>query len=216
MPRVKKVNKAQKDQGACEKCGTELPAGSSYIHFKVGFRSRFKRVRCTSPACYPKQSELTASRMADAYAAQEAAHEAIDLADSIEDVQLALNECASAAGEVASGYEDTISETPMLEDQLREKVDALEAWQQELENVDMPEADDEDEETCEHCEGTGVCDAEAMAETDGDKCAEGHGCTSEQCGNCGGAGTISNDDAVEEKLGEAKEIARTAVDSLEA
>lgn len=216
MARVKTVKKAQKDQGKCEKCGTALPVGSAYVHFKVGFRSRYKHVRCTAPACYPKQSELTSSMMSDAYAAQEEAHAAIDawepdpeaMENDIESLAQILSDCASAANDVASQYEDSISNAPMLEDSLREKVDALEAWASELEGVSFEEFDEQDEEDlpdCDTCKGTGKVD-EA------------------ECTECGGSGKAGDPEDVDEdnatelaEWGEAqRETARAAVDSLEA
>lgn len=235
MARVKTVKKAQKDQGACEKCGTALPVGSAYVHFKVGFRSKVKRVRCTQPACYPKPSELSASMMSDAYAAQEQAHEDIDSWDpsdeaedkGLSDLEEILSNAAAAANDVASQYEDSISNAPMLEDSLREKVDMLEAWASELESPDLPQydgdADDEDLPTCEHCNGSGKCDV-VSADAD-DDCSEckANSLRDAECGLCDGTGKVGdpedtdedNADSLADWAEEARGAARDLVDSLE-
>jgi hypothetical protein len=168
--RVKTVQRAQKDQGTCGKCGDALPVGSPYRWFKVGFRSRFKRVRCMKPGCTPLPSEKESSNLAEAYAAQEAAYHALDAAGTLGDIQAVLEECASAAGDVVSQYEASVEAAPMLEDQLRSTIDALEAWQEELEGVQVPDdedahCDEHDEPVEEGCDACGEVHDEMMDTT---------------------------------------------------
>jgi hypothetical protein len=142
--KVKHVAKAQKDQGKCSKCQTPLPAGSEYRYFKPGFRSRVKVRRCMKPECTPKRSELDTSRMSEALGAQEDGEAAIHDATEITDLKQAVEDTAAQAREVIDAYEDAISETPMLEDQLREKIDLLDQWADALEGYDPEEIDDEE------------------------------------------------------------------------
>lgn len=219
MARVKVIGKAQKPQGKCQKCGTEIKAGDPYRYFKVGFRSRVKNVRCMADACTPRPSELTSSKMSGAYAAQEDAHDAIDAAATYDEIVQALEDCAQAAREVVSEYEEAVENAPMLEDQVRPNIDALEAWADELDShSDLPDPEDAEGEKCEHCGGTGQCDIAGDEYDDDDECSECKATHTEPaCQMCDGEGTYAAEETDnDEALEEVKEAARTIVDSLEA
>jgi hypothetical protein len=84
--------------------------------------------------------------MSEALAAQEAAHDAVEAATEIHELQQALEDAENAARELMDEYDSTITETPMLEDQLRGKVDILEQWADALSDVQLEEPDEEDDE----------------------------------------------------------------------
>lgn len=140
---VKTVKRANKDQGTCGHCGVPLPPGSAYRYWKPGFHGRTKYRRCMKPECAPKRSELESSKLVDAYQAIEAAEEEIEKATTVEDVKDGISDCAGAIETLIGEYEDSIQENPMLEDQLREKIDQLQTFVDELQGFDP---DDEPEE----------------------------------------------------------------------
>lgn len=146
MPvQLKTVNRSRQDQGNCKNCGKPLPAGSAYRYYKPGFRSKLKIRVCMKPECTPRRSQLDQSKLSDAYAAIETAEDAIADAETVESVQGAVDDCASAIRDVSGEYEETISNTPMLEDQLREKIDMLDSFADELESLSLDEEPEEPE-----------------------------------------------------------------------
>jgi hypothetical protein len=147
MARVTTIQAAKKDQGVCGRCGDPIHAGDGYRHFTPGFRSRNKQVRCMKPACTPRPSELTNSKLSEAYAAQEDAQATIGQAATMDDITSALEDAAGRAREVAEEYESAVQAAPMLEDQVRESIDALETWADELDNPNF----DEFEPKCAEC-----------------------------------------------------------------
>jgi hypothetical protein len=112
---VHTVQHANKDQGKCEKDGTPLPKGSAYRWWTVGFRSRYKHVRCMKSTCTPRRSELESSLVSSVMAAQEDAEANLqalygldagggdDVAQSARD---ALEDVAASIDEVVRQYRD--------------------------------------------------------------------------------------------------------------
>lgn len=157
MARITLVQKARKDQGSCESCGNPINAGDSYRWCAPGGIGARKRKRhATCPVWRP--SELSSSKMVTAWAARESAEDALDAlnvaqfistddgefdADGfIAEVRGILEEVANAAEECASDYQDGIDALPEqlqegpTAEESREKVEALEEWQSELESFD--------------------------------------------------------------------------------
>ena len=140
--KVKTVQRANKDQGKCSSCGVALPPGSAYRYFRPGLRSRRKVVRCMKADCTP---ELEQSRLSDTFAAIEAAENDIESATTVEEVQNALDELASAISSVIDEYEGSIESAPMLEDQLRERIDQLSDFVTAIESASFDPEPDEPE-----------------------------------------------------------------------
>lgn len=134
VARVETVKKSRKDQGKCGKCGTELPAGSGYLYFYVGFRSNYKHVRCLKAECYPKPSERESSMAAGALAAKEAFEASIDELETVEDIQAAVQEVADGFREVSEEYQGSLDGWENGNEQLQERVDHYEDQASELEN----------------------------------------------------------------------------------
>lgn len=107
LARVNYVEKSRKDN-VCGNCRTALPKGSAYRWFTVGFRSNYKRVRCMSSACSPKQSELESSLLSEVYAAMESAEETINGTEpgDYDGIRDAFNEVNEAIQSVASQYRE--------------------------------------------------------------------------------------------------------------
>lgn len=135
---------------ACEKCRAEIKPGDPYkwVQPKSGPYGGAKRVRCGAcPAWRP--SELTYSKMAGVYAAQEQLEDDLGGCSSVEDLESLRDDVAEQVREVASEYEegaDNIEggfghETPTAEE-MREKSEELEAWADEIESVEFDEPEE--------------------------------------------------------------------------
>jgi hypothetical protein len=179
MPRVNTVKKSRKDQGSCGKCGDPLPKGSPYRFWK--FRYGGKRKRCMKDECSPRRSDLTQSKMAAVYDAQDDAEETLASWDR-EDVSVlrgALESLAETVREVGEEYAEA-AEPFGNSGENQERADELESWADSLESAasELEEYEDQD---CDTCDGEGVEDCEAC---------DGNGTTDEDCEDCGGNGTI--------------------------
>src|SRR5262252_6121080 len=108
MPRVYTVNKARasKRTRICRVCGHEIQPGETYRYFEP---------RYGPPVMYcaehhPRRSHMTSSKLGVLYDAQD------DFApseyESLEDLRSGLESIAETAREVASEYEDSISNMP--------------------------------------------------------------------------------------------------------
>lgn len=138
---LKSVNSARKPQGKCSSCQVELPAGSPYRYYRSGYRGP-KVKFCMKSECTPRESQRESSKLADVYAAQEDARDSINSAETVEEVRDAVETLSGAVGDTASEYEDAINETPMLEDQLTDKLGALEDYQGSLDGFE-PDIDED-------------------------------------------------------------------------
>lgn len=170
--RVKKVTKAQKDQGNCQVCGKAIKAGDPYKWAK-GFRGP-KYKRCDTCPTW-KASELETGNMADAIAAQEAADDALSALDFdsytedgklkyeslVEDLKVILQDCANEAESSRDAYQESLDNMPEGLQQgdtgqmIQEKIDYLEDWFSTLEDwspdTTEPEGDDLTEEDFDVC-----------------------------------------------------------------
>lgn len=147
--RVTTVRSARKKQRPCERCGAEINPGTGYK--SISPRYGAKRVRCL-PCPYWRPSETTSSKMATAYAGQEAAHDALDAMDwdsyegtpterveaFTEDLKTIAGDCAQSGRDTAEEYQEGLDAMP---DGLRdaaydtqEKIDSLESWADDLES----------------------------------------------------------------------------------
>jgi ribosomal protein L37AE/L43A len=170
MPRITTVEKARQDQGNCGRCGKEIKAGDGYRWIK--FRHGGRHIRCLESGCAFRSSELTQSKMSEAYAAQEDAQDALTTWDGEElsDLQDIAQEAADAIRSVAEEYQssadaihDNFSESSTA-DECEEKSQELEGWADEIESAGEDLEDFEPvEPECPNCgssmikdEGTGT------------------------------------------------------------
>lgn len=170
----------------CGKCRTELPKGSAYRWFKVGFRSRVKNVRCMNAKCSPTMSERESSKIAAIYAAYEDFESGNY--DTVDDIEEALQEVASVIREVAEEYQEASEDENgnVFNTLAEERAELLEAAADEVESITV-EAEEQD---CPVCDGGAAI--EEMREkdpTDGYECEE-----------CGGENVIYNMDGVLEEV----------------
>lgn len=209
-----KVNTVKSRQNyTCEKCQVPIEKGQMYRWFKVGFRSRYKHVRCMTPSCTPRNSELESSKLADVYGALEDAEFHISMAYSIEDLQAALEECASQINDVASEYSDAAESMGEAGYENQEKADMLEQAADELASTEFEETTMVE---CDECNGSGTeecyeCDGSGMLDEDEECDACGASGEIGDCPECGGTGEVEGEPDIEE----AREIAQAAIDDFD-
>jgi hypothetical protein len=133
----KTKNKAGEPYSCC-RCADKIIAGQDYYEWKFRYGGQYRQHALHGA---PKQSHLTQSKMSGAYAAIEAAQEALVSAACAEDIAAALNDCASGIEDIHSEYQDGLDNMP---DGLREaaesgetgeRMQALEEFKDELESV---------------------------------------------------------------------------------
>ena len=187
IARITTVQKSMKP-GTCEKCRTDLPKGSAYLWFVVGFRSKNKRTRCLKPECFPRDSERESSLLADVYAARESAEDSIANASDAEEMTSIIEEYAEAIREVASQYEESKEDENgnVFNTVAEERQEALESAADDIESA----AGDIEDQTadCEDCAGTGEIPCETC---DGEGSLLPEGATDPvDCEDCSGSGNV--------------------------
>lgn len=134
--RVHYVGKAREARTPrqCISCGHEVQPGESYKWAEP----RYEPVKIWCHSCLPRPSQLTSSKLSVVYAAQEDFSSEIERLDNETDIGAALASVAGAAEEVAQEYQDSIDAMPEglqegpTGEELREKIDALEEYAQDL------------------------------------------------------------------------------------
>ena len=217
LAKVNVVSKSRKP-GTCEKCGTDLPVGSEYRWFTVGFRSHHKRVRCMQPECAPKDSERESSLLAEVYAARENAEEQIANATDAEEMQSIIEEYAEAVREVASQYEEAMTDDQgnVFNTTAEERYEALTQAADEIESAasdvedatkDCETCDAEGTIECEACGGSGLPDGNEDQPEDSD----------EQCDQCDGEGKVDcpEDDCTDGQVPDLDAMREAAQEALD-
>ena len=194
IARVTTVKRSQKPF-TCEKCRKDIPKGSTYRHFKVGFRTRYVHRRCMDAACTPRQSELDASKMSAVWYAQESFEAAVESATCADDLASALSDYAEAVREVGEEYREA-SENPntgaVFNTDAEERADTLESAADEIEDIDV----DDETTDCDECDGTGE-------DRSGDEPEDGWPeCAVDECEE----GQVPDLEAMREKAREALEV----------
>jgi len=142
--RVKHVKRAQKEY-TCGKCRNTIAKSDPYRWAKPGFRSKTKLVRCMTPACVFRPSELDTSKMSDAYAAIEGAEDDLGGCETIEDAKGVFEACAEGLRGVAGEYQEASDQWAdgQGHEEWQERADMLEEAAQTLD--DWADQYDEDE-----------------------------------------------------------------------
>jgi hypothetical protein len=147
MPKVatKKKNNAGQPY-SCERCSSKIVAGEQYYEWSFRYGGTHRQHVAHGS---PKQSQLT-PKMSGAYAAVEAAEDAIASAESVNDLKAALEECASEIDNVAQEYQDSFDAIPENLQQgcpaqeMQEKSEALQSFSEELTGNDLENFDKEE------------------------------------------------------------------------
>lgn len=148
LAKVYTIQKAQKDQGKCQRCGVELKKGEPYRWFKVGFRARAKNLRCTKASCAPLESERESGKVAAVYAAQEAFRSNIDGLADLDDIEAEVHTVGESIREMAEEYQEAADAWENGNESLQEKADHWSSVADELESwsssgEEEPELDEE-------------------------------------------------------------------------
>jgi hypothetical protein len=119
----------------CSKCGNDILPGQSRYEWSFRYGGTYRRhVDCG----YPKQSELTQSKMGQVYAATEALEDFMLGEFTVDDLQEALNQAAEEVRQVASEYEEA-AEHFGNQGENQERYEALDAYADEIEQVQLPD-----------------------------------------------------------------------------
>lgn len=147
--RVHTVQKARaaKKPRSCRRCGHKIEAGETYRWAEP----RYGPLLIWCHEHYPRRSELSSSKLGQVWDAQDE-FDVSEVTD-IDEIKTAVEAVGEIARDVASEYEDSISNMPeglqegQVAEEMREKIDALEAYADELESWDPDEVEEFDEET---------------------------------------------------------------------
>jgi hypothetical protein len=160
MARVTHVKKAQKAQGPCTKCRTEIKVGDPYCWWKFLRGPRY--VRCAKAACSPKPSDLTRSefystlydlgdRLQSALDDFRTGGDASDLSSELNDIASDLRtlgeECRDKYSNMPEGLQqgDTGQLLETRADECDSKADELESAASTLDSFEEPEDEDDKE-----------------------------------------------------------------------
>ena len=180
----------------CESCREPIEVGTPYKHItpKTGPSSGHKRTRhesCPSWQPWDLSDSLSAQLARIAYDYSQA----VDSAESPDDIQSALDDAAGSVKEIAEqktanaeSIEGGFGHATSTSEELASIGEQLEEWAGEIESADIPEISDCTECTdgkveCPACEGTGKT-TEAL-DTD---CPDCSGDGEVECETCGGTG----------------------------
>jgi hypothetical protein len=137
---VPRVNKARKNRAGavikCGKCNLMIEPGENYFFWEPRYGG--KQVRCYRH--YPRQSEITTSKMSEVYAATEEAEDQASAYDGIEvsDFESMKQAVVDVITGVAEEYE-TAAEHFGGAGENAERAEALEAFSQEVDSVEFEE-----------------------------------------------------------------------------
>jgi hypothetical protein len=129
---VKSARKAKKSR-TCRRCSNEVQPGESYKWAEP----RYGGILIWCKDHSPKRSELTSSKLGVVYDAQDDFD--VSECSSVDEISEALNTVAETAREVAEEYGESIEAMPEglqeghVAEEMREKIDALESFADELE-----------------------------------------------------------------------------------
>lgn len=141
MPRVHKQKKSGRGkERKCGRCGVVIKPGDMYFHWS--FRYGGTQFRCAEH--YPRQSELTQSKMADVYAAIEEAQDALQDATEVSEVIELVHAVGERAQEVAEEYREAAESFGGMGENA-ERADELESFADELSSFDAEEEPDNED-----------------------------------------------------------------------
>lgn len=136
MPTVNRVEHARKPQGTC-RCGKAINVGDAYVWWK--FRYGGRHVRCTSPLCAPKASDLTQSEYLSTIATiseMEVDSSSVEgLAGSIESIKDEIENLQSETEDKLNNMPDSLQQGPTGE-LLQERIDSMDSVISDLEGIE--------------------------------------------------------------------------------
>jgi hypothetical protein len=194
MPKVieKKKNRGGTKTYTCTKCGKVIEPGQMFREWSFRYGGTY---RMHSMCGYPRQSQLTQSRMSDVYAAIESAE---DIAAgepgtwTKDDIVTALEEAISTAEEIRDEKQSAADEHFGGGGPLAEQAEEMETVVGEIEQArDTVQDIDEPDDECEACGGSGE---RATALSANGSELERHERSGTKCDVCGGSGKKPTDE----------------------
>lgn len=182
----------------CERDGTEIKPGDPYkwIAPKSGPYGGIKRVRCGKCPDW-KVWEYSYSLSAQIARIE---HEAIEALADVTDPSEVQEAASNAATEIRELAEEKRASAANIVDgfghetaqstELEEQADALEAWADDGENLDVPDLPEPEEDQCDECDGTGEQEPDNLLDEPDD------------CEVCGGTGTYTPEEPTDEQMDE--------------
>jgi len=181
----------------CDHCHQPIEIGTPYKHITpksgpYGGRKRTRHESCPSWQVWEYSDSLSANlaRISHDFS------EAVDSAESPDDIQSALDDAAGSVREIAEqkttsaeSIEEGFGHATSTSEELASIGEQLEEWAGEIESADIPELSD-----CEECSGDGKVECEEcngtgeLEDADGNACAECAGAGDRECDNCSGTG----------------------------
>lgn len=153
MPRVHEMKSQGRAEGGtmrCVSCPTPIVKGEEYYQWSIKATRGGTTYRQHKAHGYPKQSQLTNSKLSEAYAAIETAQTDLAAASTKQEIEDVLQACADGIDGVRDEYQNSLDNMPdglqtgTTGQEIQEKIDALEEFSSNLTSVDLD--DDEYEE----------------------------------------------------------------------
>jgi hypothetical protein len=152
MPRVKTKTKSARGKAyTCCKCGQAITAGEQYHSWSFRYGGTYRQHAAHGR---PTRGQLTQSKLAAVYDAQDAASETIAGASDADDIAQALRDVAEQAREVAEEYREAVramnmegsgNENEERADALGSYADTLESAADEMDGEQFEPADEQEE-----------------------------------------------------------------------
>jgi len=152
MPKITQVKAARASDKVrkCRQCGHEIAVGESYKHFT----KRFSPTVFFCSEHSPKGSDLVGGKAGDLIRIGEDLEENLNGAETVEDIESALdtavqeaNDLADQLRESASNIEDGFGHATMMSEEIEGRADDIETWVGELESAkdDIGQEDEPEE-----------------------------------------------------------------------
>lgn len=187
-----------KPMPTCGKCGKTIEVGQPYkwVKTKSGPYGGAKLIRCATCPTW-KQSELSSSKMAGVYAAEEQCDEQLGECNEVGDLEALRDDLADQIESVADEYQESaenmvsgFGHETSTSDDIQQKADDLREWAESIRGIDFDEFEGDDEAECEGCGGTGKIELERE---EGVEPEEGD----DDCPDCDGTGKADVEEARE-------------------
>jgi hypothetical protein len=197
----------------CDSCHQPIEIGTPYKWIQPKTSANGGRKRSRHESC-PNWKVWEYSNSWSARIAQAVDGFSIETAESVDDVQAALDDVAAAIEELAeesatsaTSMEDGFGHSTSQSEEAAERAESLETWADEIKQADIPDLPEPEEEECEYCGGTGK-----LAETvEGDEDTD----PDEECTQCDGEGTITPEEPSEEQMNDWRDEVRDACSIVE-
>jgi len=187
----------------CDSCGKEIEVGTPYKHITpksgpYGGRKRTRHESCPTWQVW-EYSNSWSARIAQATHDFDisSAETVEEVQSALEDVAAAIKELAEESRETASNIEEGFGHPTSQSEEAEQRADDLDGWADEIETADIPDLPEPEEIDCQNCDGTGEVETAAVL--------TGESTEVETCEECNGMGQVTPEEPTEEQLDEWRE-----------